>query len=80
MIGHSLATRTCARSQSMLGPPGGAEQPYQAMLEVLEKGVPVRGGAGTVHELPSGSVGDGRLADLSSRLASCPHQMDVTIF
>jgi hypothetical protein len=50
------------------------------MLEALEKGGPVRGGAGTVRELLSRSAGDGRLADLSSRLASGPHQMDVTIF
>jgi transposase InsO family protein len=68
---------------------GVVEQRYQAVLEVLDEGVPVtvvarRYGVArqTVHEWLSryaNEGGLGALADRSSRPASCPHQMPAVV-
>ena len=68
----------------MLAELGVVEQRYRAVLEVVEEGLPVtevarRHGVArqTVHEWLARYAAGGLagLADRSSRLASCPHQI-----
>jgi Helix-turn-helix domain len=76
------------RGPGVLAELGVVEQRYRAVLEVLEEGVSVTEVARrnqvarqTVHEWLAryAAGGLGRLADRSSRPASCPHQMPAQV-